>query len=51
MEQKPQRKSAYKEIKFRCKVCECEGRLEDMKPVNRFFPPLILCRYCEKKLR
>jgi hypothetical protein len=51
MEQKPQRKSAYKEITFRCKVCGNEGRLEDMKTANRFFPPLILCRDCEKKLR
>ena len=54
MEQKTQEKpskTTNKEIRFICKVCGTEGKLEDMKAINRFFPPFLVCRECEKKLK
>jgi len=37
-------------ITFRCRGCDKYKPLEDMRTVNRFFPPLVLCRDCEKEL-
>lgn len=38
-------------ITFRCRVCEEIKPLDEMVVVTRFFPPVIACRNCEKKMR
>jgi len=38
-------------IVFKCKYCGKEKPLGDMRRIDRFFPPLVACRECEKKLR
>ncbi len=43
--------SGVKEITFKCKFCERSKPLSDMVVVTRFFPPIVACRDCEKKMR
>jgi len=40
-----------KEITFKCKFCEGSKPLDEMVVLARFFPPLVACRDCEKKMR
>jgi hypothetical protein len=40
-----------REITFKCQYCGNDKPLEDMRRIDRFIPPLIACRECEKKLR
>ena len=40
-----------KEINFKCCSCNRYESLEEMKIINRFFPPLVVCRKCEKEIR
>ncbi len=40
-----------KETTFRCRVCDQPKPVDEMMMVTRFFPPLIVCRKCEKKMR
>ncbi len=37
-------------ITFMCQGCDKYKPIEDMRTVNRFFPPLVLCRDCEKEM-
>jgi len=49
--EEPQRaRKEVKEITFRCKFCGEDKPLSEMRTVNRFFPPLIVCAKCEKSL-
>ncbi len=43
--------SKGKEITFKCKFCERSKPLDEMVVVTRFFPPIVACRDCEKKMR
>ena len=43
--------SKAKEITFKCKLCEKSKPLDEMVVLTRFFPPLVACRDCEKKMR
>jgi hypothetical protein len=38
-------------ITFKCRLCEKDKPLEDMRTVTRFVPVLVVCRDCAKKLR
>lgn len=40
-----------KEITFRCNYCGQDKPLEDMRTLARFFPPVVVCRDCEKKMK
>ena len=40
-----------KEITFRCRFCGSSKPLEEMGLLTRFFPPIVACRDCEKKMR
>ncbi len=37
-----------KETTFKCKFCGESKPLEEIVVLTRFFPPLIVCRDCEK---
>lgn len=36
---------------FRCRFCERSRPLSEMTVVARFFPPVVACRECERKIR
>jgi len=38
-------------ITFRCRACEESKPLDEMVLVTRFFPPIAVCRDCERKMR
>lgn len=40
-----------REITFKCKFCEKLQPLDEMMILTRFFPPVVTCRDCEKKMR
>ncbi len=44
-------KSKAKEITFKCRSCEMSKSLDEMAVLSRFFPPIVVCRDCEKKMR
>ncbi|MBI3931449.1 MAG: hypothetical protein HY325_05455 [Chloroflexi bacterium] len=43
--------SKTKEVTFKCKFCERSKPLGEMVVLNRYFPPIVTCRDCEKKMR
>ncbi len=43
--------SKVKEVTFKCKFCEKSKPLDEMVVPTRFFPPVVACRDCEKKMR
>jgi len=42
--------SKGKDVTFKCKFCEESKPLDDMVVLTRYFPPVIACRDCEKKM-
>jgi len=40
-----------KEITFKCKYCGKDKPLDDMRTLTRFFPPVVACRDCAKKMQ
>jgi len=51
---RPQEKASSdetKEITFKCKYCGKDKPLDDMRTLTRFFPPVVACRDCERKMR
>ncbi len=36
---------------FKCNYCEKVKPLEEMIVVTRYFPPVVICLECEKKIR
>ncbi|MFC1941325.1 hypothetical protein ACFLWL_02840 [Chloroflexota bacterium] len=44
-------KSKGKEVTFKCMVCEESKSLEELVVLTRFFPLIVACRDCEKKMR
>ena len=40
-----------KEVTFKCKFCEKSKPLDEMVVLTRYFPPIVACRDCEKKMR
>lgn len=39
-----------RDILFKCRLCEKEKPLKDMRTVTRFTPTLIVCKDCAKTL-
>lgn len=42
--------SRPKEIAFKCRFCGEQKPLDDMNVLRRFFPPLVACRACERRI-
>jgi transcription elongation factor Elf1 len=42
------RKSASKEVTFKCRLCEKQKPISEMKIIRRFRPVIIVCQDCEK---
>ncbi len=45
------KRSKAKEVNFKCKFCEKSKPLDEMVVLTRYFPLLVACRDCEKKMR
>ena len=39
-----------REITFKCRFCERSKPIDEMVVLTRFFPPIVVCRDCEKKI-
>jgi hypothetical protein len=44
-------KQANQGVSFKCRICELEKPISEMRTVNRFVPVLIVCKDCAKTLR
>jgi hypothetical protein len=44
-------KSDTIKVTFKCRLCEKDKPIEDMRTVTRFSPVLIVCSDCNKTLR
>jgi len=44
-------KTGDMKIHFKCRLCEKEKPLEEMRTVTRFVPVLVVCQDCAKTLR
>ncbi len=38
-------------IVFKCRFCEQSKPLDEMVVITRYFPPVVLCRDCAKKIQ
>ena len=45
------KKPKDKKITFKCKFCDKSKPLDQMVVLTKYFPPVITCRDCEKKMR
>jgi len=50
-ESKPRGTEETKEIIFRCKYCGNVKPLDEMRTLTGFFPLVVACSECEKKMR
>lgn len=39
------------EVTFKCRLCEKEKPISEMKLIARFRPVVVVCRECEKGIR
>ena len=39
-----------REITFKCRFCGRSRPIDEMVVLTRFFPPMVACRDCEKKM-
>jgi transcription elongation factor Elf1 len=42
------RKSTPKDVVFKCRLCEKQKPISEMKVIKRFRPVIIICQNCEK---
>jgi len=45
------KKSAPKNVTFKCRLCEKQKPISEMKVITRFRPIIVICRDCEKGIR
>jgi predicted SprT family Zn-dependent metalloprotease len=46
-----EKKQKPEEITFKCRLCEKQRPISEMKIITRFRPVIVVCRDCEKALR
>ncbi len=46
-----EKKETKKQVTFKCKCCGEVKPLDEMRVITRFFPPIMACLECEKKMR
>ncbi|MFC1928854.1 hypothetical protein ACFLUK_00265 [Chloroflexota bacterium] len=49
-ETEKEEESEVKGITFKCKLCEESKPISEMVVITSFFPPVIACQDCEKKM-
>jgi len=45
------RKPAPKDVVFKCRLCEKQKPISEMKVIKRFRPVIIICQDCEKAIQ
>lgn len=45
------KKHKSEEVTFKCRLCEKQKLISDMRIITRFRPVIVVCRDCEKTLR
>jgi hypothetical protein len=45
------KKEAAAEVMFKCRLCEKEKPIYEMKIITRYRPTVVVCRECEKDVR
>jgi len=45
------KKETTAEVMFKCRLCEKEKPISEMKIITRYRPIVVVCRDCEKDLR
>jgi len=45
------KKESMAEVMFKCRLCEKEKPISEMKLITRFRPVIVVCRDCESTLR
>jgi transcription elongation factor Elf1 len=45
------KKAAPEGVTFKCRLCETQKPIEEMKVVRRFRPVIVVCQECEKKFQ
>jgi hypothetical protein len=45
------KKETTAEVVFKCRLCEKEKPISEMKIIARYRPVLVVCRQCEKDIR
>lgn len=45
------KKSAPKDIFFKCRLCGKQKPISEMKVIKRFRPVIIICQECEKDIQ
>jgi hypothetical protein len=45
------KKETTAEVMFKCRLCEKEKPISEMKIIARYRPTVVVCRECEKTLR
>jgi hypothetical protein len=45
------KKDASPEVMFKCRLCEKDKPISEMKTITRYRPVVVVCRECEKNLR
>jgi hypothetical protein len=45
------KKETTAEVMFKCRLCEKEKPISEMKIITRYRPVLVVCRQCEKDIR
>ncbi len=46
-----EKKEVTAEVKFKCRLCNKEKPISDMKLITRFRPVIVVCRDCERNVR
>ena len=44
------KKSASKDVVFKCRLCEKQKPISEMKVIRRFRPVIVVCQDCEKDI-
>ena len=51
MEKQPSETANTEEVTFKCRFCGETKPLAEMRILTRFFPQIVACRNCEKKMQ
>jgi len=47
----PSERKETRGVRFRCKYCGKTKALDELRVLTRFFPPVVACQDCAKKMQ
>jgi len=45
------KKQETSEVTFKCRICQMQRPISEMKIITRFRPVMVVCQSCEKDIR